>query len=143
VNRAFFGNLLLGLLLAGGVATVAGQAQAAPAETLCRGVAPAVGQILKGPILHVVDGERLCVALDANPKTWVEVQVLDAPLQKAAVTSPRTRGTLMAAAFAQNAVCEIKGVIDGVPIADCQVEGEPLSGRLASPDVVKIGQAWR
>jgi hypothetical protein len=143
VNRAFFGNLLLGFLLAGGVAIAAGQTQAAPTESLCRGAAPAVGQILKGPILHVVDGERLCVALDADPETWVEVQVLDAPLQKAAVTSPRTRGTLMAAAFAQNATCEIKGVVDGVPTADCQVEGEPLSTRLASPEIVRIGQAWR
>lgn len=134
---------MLGLLLAAGLALVASEAVAAPADSVCRGVAPAVGQTLKGPILHVVDGDHLCVAQDVSPETWVEVQVLDAALQKAVVNEHRTRGALMAAAFAQNAVCEITGVAGGVPLADCRIEGEALSSRLSAPDIVKTGQAWR
>ncbi len=144
MNRTILRPPLLGLALAGGLVIAGGQAQAAaPGETICRGVAPGVGQTVKGPILHVVDGERLCIALDASPANWVEVRILDAPLQKAAIDPIRSRGALMAAAFAQNAVCEIRGAADGVPVAECRVDGEPLAQRLASPDLVKIGQAWR
>lgn len=142
MNRTIFRPLLLGLALAGGIMLAGGEAQAAPEDAVCRGVAPAVGQVLKGPILHVVDGERMCVALDATPDSWVEVQVLDAPLQKTSA-APRARGALMAAAFAQNAVCEVKGVAGGVALAECQIEGQPLAQRLATPDIVKVGQAWR
>lgn len=140
MTRDFIRHLLLGLLLAGGIALVATEAQAETA--VCKGAAPAIGETLRGPILHVSDGERLCVALDANPDHWVEVQVLDAPLQKASAVSAN-RGALMAAAFAQNAVCVVTGLVDGRATARCEIEGEPLAERLRQPGIAKIGQAWR
>lgn len=143
MNRTLLRPLLLGLALAGGIVLAGGEAQAAPGDSICRGSAPAVGQTVRGPILHVVDGDRMCVALDVSPSSWVEVQVLEAPLQKASASTPRARGALMAAAFAQNAVCEVKSVLDGLPLAECRIDGQPLTQRLATPDIVKTSQAWR
>ena len=81
-------------------------------------------------------------ALDASPDRWVEVQVLDAPLQKASATTV-SRGALMAAAFARNAVCTVTGLVDGRAAARCEIEGQPLAERLRQPDIAKIGETWR
>lgn len=130
--------LLLSLLLAGGLAV--GQAQAQ--DGVCRGKAPEVGATLKGPVLHVIDGERLCVALGPATDQWVEVQVSDASLQKASAGKP-ARGSLMAAAFARNAACSVTGIVDGRAVAACRIEDRPLAETLGQPDIVRIGQAWR
>lgn len=140
MTRAFLKHLLLGLLLAGGIALVASEAQAE--DRVCRAAAPQIGETLRGPILHVTDGGRLCIALDATPDRWVEVRIEETPLQKASAATP-SRGTLMAAAFAHNAVCTVTGVVDGQPVARCEIEGQPLTERLGQPEIAKIGQTWR
>lgn len=140
MTRAFLKHLLLGLLLAGGIALAASEAQAE--SGVCRAAAPRVGETLRGPVLHVTDGAHLCIALDAAPGRWVEVRIEEAPLQKASAAAP-SRGTLMAAAFAHNAVCTVTGVVDGRPVARCEIEGQPLAARLGRPEIAKIGQTWR
>lgn len=138
--RALVRHLMLSLLLSGGIALVATEAQA---ETnVCRAATPEIGVTLRGPVLHVLDGERLCVALDTTQDRWVELQVQDAPLQKMSSSTP-TRRTLMAAAFAQNAVCTVTGLVDGRAVARCEIEGQPLVERLGQPEIAKIGQRWR
>ena len=130
--------LLLILLLAGGL--FAGQAQAR--DTICRGQTPEVGATLSGPVLHVIDGERLCVALGPATDLWVELQVSDASQRKTSSGKP-ARGPLMAAAFARNAVCSVTGLVDGRAVAACRIEDRPLAETLGQPDMVRIGQAWR
>lgn len=130
--------IVLGLLL--GVALVATEAQAK--EAVCRGPAPAVGAQLKGPVLQVIDGEHMCVAVDASPSTWVELQVLDPRLVRAS-TAGNARGRLMAAAFARDAVCVITGANGGRATAACMIEGERLGARLNQPQIAKAAQIWR
>lgn len=129
--------MALGVML--GIALVATEAQArAPA---CGGPTPAVGDQIKGPVLHVIDGQRLCVAVDASPTTWVELQ-LDAGIVRAS-DGGDAKARLMAAAFARNAVCVITGRSGGRATAACTIEGESLSARLNQPAVTKAAQAWR
>ncbi len=139
--RLPYPRLMFALALVAGVALLATEAQASEGS-VCRGATPEIGQTLRGPILHVEDGQHLCVALSDNPNQWVEVQVLDAPLQKAS-TKANPRGVLMAAAFAQNAVCDVTQVIDGRAVAACAIDGQPLAQRLSQPSIVKTGQSWR
>lgn len=127
-------GLLLGLVL------LASEAQAQ--DDVCRGQAPAPGKVLRGPVLHVIDGQRLCIALDALPSRWVEVQVTQHPLLQAS-TNTNARGTLMAAAFGQDAVCMVTGQVDGRPLAACMIGGEDIAQRLRQPEAIKIGLAWR
>lgn len=140
MTRPAFRHLLLSALLAGALALLATEAQAE--DAICRGAAPAVGATLAGPVLHVIDGERLCVAQGFDPATWVEVQIAEAQLHKTS-DAPPARGALMAGAFAQDAVCTVTGLVDGRAIATCQVEGRPLAERLGQPDIATIGQTWR
>ena len=128
--------IALGLLL--GVALVATEAHAG----MCGGQAPAVGAQLKGPVLQVIDGQRLCVATDASPNTWVEVQVVDPALVRAS-SADDAKGRLMAAAFARDAVCVITGANGGRATAACTIEGERLGVRLNQPEIIKAAQNWR
>lgn len=140
MTRALVKNAMLSLLMASGIALVATTAEAE--TSVCRGEALEIGATLRGPVLHVVDGERMCVALGATPDRWVEIQVQPAPLQQTSTATP-SRGNLMAAAFAQNAVCTVTGLVDGRAVARCDVEGQPLAERLGQPAIAKVGQTWR
>lgn len=129
--------MALGLML--GLALVATEAQAK--GPVCGGATPEVGAQIRGPVLHVTDGERLCVAVDASPASWVEVQV-DAGLVRAS-NGGDAKGRLMAAAFARNAVCVVTGRSGDRATAACTIDGERLSARLNQPTVTKAAQAWR
>lgn len=130
--------IALGLML--GVALVATEAQAT--TSLCRGEAPAVGAQIRGPVLHVIDGGRLCIALEPSPSTWVELQVLDPRVMRTS-SADDAKQRLMAAAFARDAVCVVTGTSAGRATAACMIEGEQLSARLSQPEIAKAAQIWR
>lgn len=109
----------------------------------CMGSAPAVGAVIRGPVLHVLDGSRLCVALGTAPDRWAPVQLVEGSGQGVGGAGPRDRGTLMAAAFAQDLTCEVVGVSAGQAIARCALDDRPLSEALAHPEVIKAGLMWR
>lgn len=130
--------IALGLML--GVALVATEAQAT--TSVCRGEAPAVGAQIRGPVLYVIDGGRLCVALEPSPSTWVELQVLDPRVVRTS-SADDAKQRLMAAAFARDAVCVITGTSAGRATAACMVEGEQLSARVSQPEIARAAQIWR
>ena len=130
---------LCGLMGAMSLMAVAG---AAKAETACQGAAPALGAEIHGPVLQVLDSERLCVALGATPDQWVEVALAPEPLQKTA-TYPANRGSLMAVAFAQNVTCRIVDVAGGLPVAACRLDDQSVRALTREPAAYTAGQAWR
>ena len=65
---------LLRLLCLSALFTVCSAAPAL-ADT-CEGHAPATGAKIEGVVLHVEDGQRLCLAKGPTPDQWTEVQVL-------------------------------------------------------------------
>lgn len=117
----------------------AGSAWAGP----CQGPVPAVGSELHGPVLHVLDGRRLCVALGATPDRWVEVAVTETGLTHASAASPRPRGALMAAAFGQNVTCKVVGRDGTTPIAACVLDGESVARLADHAHASQDGQLWR
>jgi hypothetical protein len=127
--------------LTGALALIA-FAGAAHAETSCAGSAPAVGGEIHGPVLQVLDSERLCVALGATPDQWVEVRLAPEPLQKTSAY-PANRGSLMAVAFAQNVTCKIIDTEGGLPIAACRTEDQSVRALTREPAAYTAGQAWR
>ena len=117
-------------------------AGAAHAQTVCQGSAPSVGAEIHGPVLQVLDSERLCVALGATPDQWVEVRLAPEPLQKTSAY-PANRGSLMAVAFAQNITCKIIDTEAGLPVAACKVEDQSVRALTRQPAAYTAGQAWR
>jgi hypothetical protein len=121
-----------------GLTSAAGAAQAAA----CAAPAPPVGAEIKGPVLHVIDGETLCVARGFSPDQWVKVRL--APEGAARVSDrPPPRGALMAAAFGKDAVCRIEAVANGEAVARCTVGGLPVAGQVRQSGAMKAAANWR
>lgn len=114
-----------------------GSAQAAT----CGGVAPTDATEFRGPVLHVIDGERLCVALGPDPSAWVPVRLSDARVQVS--TTPASRGALMAASFGQDVTCRITGRDETGVAAECATARGSVAERSRTPRMIKAGYAWR
>lgn len=114
-----------------------GAAQAAT----CGGAPPPEAGEFRGPVLEVLDGERLCVALGPDPSAWVAVRLVDAMTKVS--DAPPSRQALMAASFGQDVTCRITGRnADGV-VAECASDRGSV-GRLARTSrMIKAGYAWR
>ncbi len=125
-----------------GAMALLGVAGAANARAVCQGSAPALGAEIRGPVLQVLDSERLCVALGPTPDQWVEVVLAPEPLQKTS-GHPANRGSLMAVAFAQNVTCRIEGETAGLPIALCRLDDQSVRTLTREPAAYTAGQAWR
>lgn len=118
------------LALAGGLAfTDAAQAG------VCEAPLPKPGEVVKGPVLHVEDGETLCVAEGFEPSKWIRLQVVDG--------AGLPRSALMAAAFGKDAVCKVESVGEGRAIASCAIEERPLAALLQQPEIMKAAGGWR
>lgn len=108
---------------------------------VCGGAPPADAEAFRGPVLEVLDGERLCVALGASPSAWVPVRLADLPIR--AATAPPSRGALMAAAFGQDVTCRIVGREEDAVVAECVGARGPV-GRLAQTRrIINAGEDWR
>lgn len=103
----------------------------------CRAAAPATGQTISGPVMHVIDGRTLCVAQGPTPDQWIPVRI-----SSALALLPTDRDRLMAAAFSQSLTCRITGG-GAVKAAACTVAGRPLDDVLAEPATITQAKAWR
>ena len=123
---------------------LAASAGAAQASEACSAPAPAVGVEVHGPVLHVLDGNHLCVALGETPDKWLEVELPDAGLTKASSNPDDSpRGTLMSVAFAQNVTCRIVDRAEDRVVASCTLDGQPLGDLALRPQAISTGRAWR
>lgn len=99
----------------------------------CTAAAPAAGQSFSGPVLQVIDGRTVCVALGPTPDQWVRVTLADARAAEA-------RDALMAAAFARDVDCTtVRTGPDGVT-AICRSDGASIAD-IAAPLRVRLGPA--
>lgn len=111
---------------------------AAPAlAQTCRAAAPAIGQTISGPVLHVIDGRTLCVAQGPTPDRWIPLRITPAW-----AALPVDRERLMAAAFSQSVTCKVTG---GGPVktATCTLAGRPLEALLTEPATMTQAKSWR
>lgn len=130
------------MIIAGfALAVSAGGAQANEA---CGAPAPAIGTEVHGPVLHVLDGNHLCIALGETPDRWLEVELPDARLTKASDNPDRNpRGALMSVAFAQNVTCRVVDHTANGVMAACTLDGRPLGALALKPQAISTGRAWR
>jgi hypothetical protein len=103
----------------------------------CQAPAPAVGQTVSGPVLHVMDGRTLCIARGPTPEQWIPLRI-----SPPAFALPVDRERLMAAAFSQSLTCTITGR-GLVKTATCTLAGRPLQALLTEPATVTQAKAWR
>lgn len=136
-----------GLLL---LAAVPGRASAADARNPCSGPSPVAGVEIRGPVLHVIDGQTICVALGFETDAWIRLKVADAPtalpVRKTSTAGrgePDPRGALMQASLAKMATCRTIKDETGEVAALCEVEGRPLGEILRDENVVAASYSWR
>lgn len=114
-----------------------GAAQAA----VCGGAPPEGATSFRGPVLEVLDGERICVALGPDPASWAPVRLADA-LQTVSTAAP-SRGALMAASFGQDVTCRILGRDAQGVVATCESARGSIGAIAHKARLIKAGQAWR
>ena len=103
----------------------------------CTGAPPPPGAVLRGPVLHVLDGVTLCVALGTTPDKWVPLELA------AARRGAPARGTLMAVAFSRNVTCQVIDTSGATSIADCRLNDRPLTELIVDPGAIRAGLSWR
>jgi hypothetical protein len=131
-----------GIIIAGFVLTLG--AGGAEAGVACGASAPSIGTEVRGPVLHVADGKHLCVALGETPDKWLEVELPDSGLIRAAShADANPRGALMSVAFAQNVTCRILDRAGDRAVASCRLDGQPVGGLALKPQAISSGRAWR
>jgi hypothetical protein len=109
-----------------------------PSAQTCRAPAPAPGQTVSGPVLHVIDGQTLCIAQGPTPDQWIPLRIATS-----ATPLPADRERLMAAAFSQSLECRITAGRGPVRAAACTLAGRPLDVLLQEPATVTQAKAWR
>lgn len=123
---------LLPCAVAAATLLAAGGAAASP----CAGDVLPAGSTFRGPVLHVLDGSTLCVALSPSPDGWAELRLADAPPHA-------TRSLLMAVAFAQDVDCTVIETRADAALAVCSLRGRRLGELARDPKARKRARAWR
>lgn len=126
---------------------LAGPANAAPAGP-CTGPSPVAGVQIRGPVLHVIDGETICVALGYAPDEWIRLRLADAPVAspiRHISNTPQAdpKSVMMAAAFARMAECRTELDANREVVAVCTVDGVPLGRALRDGGVIAASMSWR
>lgn len=110
----------------------AGEASASP----CGAQALPVGHTFRGPVLHVLDGSTLCIAMGPAPSDWAALRISDAPPES-------TRGLLMAVAFAKDVDCTVVETGEAEAVAVCSIGGRRLGALAREPKARRAAGAWR
>ena len=127
------------LTLAAALALSGAPAEAAP----CRGPAARPGQVVTGVVLHVIDGERLCLADGPTPDRWTEVSLSSADLQPVSDDGGAwTRAAVMSAAFGKKLTCRVESVSAGRAVAACALGEVPLAAVLSAPGARAEAAQW-
>jgi hypothetical protein len=104
----------------------------APATRLvaeCTASSPRVGEPFAGPVLQVIDGRTVCVALGPTPDQWIRVSLADGK-------DATPRAALMDAVFAQRVVCVRDRAGGQGVVAHCALDGislGSLDGNASAP----------
>lgn len=110
----------------------------------CRGAAAQAGAVVAGVVLHVIDGERLCLADGPTVDRWVEMRLSAGDLRTIADDDRSgAKAALMGAAFGKKLSCRVEGVTAGRAVASCTLNGAPLADLMASPAARRDAAAWR
>lgn len=107
----------------------------------CEAPLPGKGATFSGKVRYVGDGDSICVGLDADPRTWVEVRVAD--FYAPELHSPggqEAKRAMDRIAKGRNAVCEAgKRSYDRV-VARCTINGRSVGDLMRQAGVQEGGR---
>lgn len=131
------------------LAATACRAEAAEPTMPCKGPSPVAGVEIRGPVLHVIDGQTLCVALGFETDAWIRLRIADAPQAKPILKTSTAgddvdpRGALMQVALAKMATCRTQKDKAGEVEAVCEIDGRSIGDQLREPEVKAASYSWR
>ena len=141
VNRRLAALLLAGGILASPAPALADPCRAVPQKgSLPAGLAR--GERFSGPVVHVGDGDSLCLSLGPRRGAdWVEVRLADfyAPELKAP-GGREARDTLRRITAGRQVDCVSRGRSWDRVAADCRVSGRSLGDRMRAAGVAEGGR---
>jgi micrococcal nuclease len=102
------------------------------------------GSTFSGRVVHVIDGDGLCVASGLGPNNWVEVRLEDfyAP-ELREPGGDRAKAALRKLAFGRTVTCRAGRRSYDRVVARCDLAGRSLADRLRSADVREGGRGRR
>jgi hypothetical protein len=110
------------------IAGLAAPSFAAPAQAgsdVCRASAPAAGAVVEGAVLHVADGQSVCVAQGPTPDEWIPL-VIEGPSPVDRHDPMLTKAAMMSAVFGKKMSCRVTSTDGGVARATCSVDRKPV-----------------
>jgi endonuclease YncB( thermonuclease family) len=101
------------------------------------------GQSFSGPVVQVLDGDSLCVAVGKGPQNWVEVRLSDfyAP-ESHEPGGPGAKAALSRIALGKVASCVSKNRTYDRIAARCTIGGRTLGALLTAEGVAQGGRAY-
>ena len=103
-----------------------------------------VGSTFSGKVVHVIDGDSMCIAVGAGHENWVEVRLTDfyAP-ESSSAGGPAAKAALERIALGKNASC-VAGLrtYDRVA-ARCSIDGQGVGDQMHRAGVKEGGRAYR
>jgi len=123
----------------------AGRAAADPCEAIPEeGPMPAYltfGATFSGPVVDVLDGDSLCVAVGPEHKDWVEVRLADfyAPESREAAGAT-AKAALQQIALGRTAVCVASMRTHDRVAARCQLGGRPIGDLMREAHIAEGGR---
>ena len=99
------------------------------------------GATFSGPVVDVLDGDSLCVAVGPEPKDWVEVRLADFYAPELSETA----GALAKAALKRIALGQTATCVAGMRTYDrvaarCQVDGRPIGDQMREAKIAEGGR---
>lgn len=105
------------------------------------GLAP--GASFSGPVVHVIDGDSLCVAVGEGEKGWVEVRLADFFAPETGAGGGPAKSALERLALGRQATCVAgAGSYDRI-VARCEIAGRSLGEVLRAAGVREGGRGAR
>ena len=110
------------------------------------GPAPAFlqpGRSFSGPVVRVLDGDSLCVAVGSGPASWVEVRLVDfyAP-ESSAPGGPGARAVLERIAMGQTAHCTAGPQSYDRVVSACTIGGRSIGQMMKAAGVQEGGRGY-
>jgi hypothetical protein len=138
---------MIRLLFSAAVVSLAlvGVAKADPCEAIPEsGYLPgylSFGSTFSGPVVHVIDGDSLCVAVGPTEREWVEVRLADFYAPESSERAGHTaKAALERIALGREAVCVANMRTYDRIAARCRIDGQPIGDLMRSAGISEGGR---
>lgn len=107
------------------------------APAACEAAAPAVGAIVEGTVLQVLDSRKICLALGPTPDRWIALDLADGG-------TGISRGALMSMAFGETVRCSMTATPSDEEVrAVCLRDGVSIAALARSAAAQAQAADWR